>query len=105
MMHDAYARRRRMFIDGLNRIGLTCCEPRGAFYAFPSIAQTSLTDDEFTEKLLFEEKVAVVPGSAFGAAGEGDFRCSYCIAPVKLEEALVLVGPFLHKITRQNSRP
>ena len=97
LMHDAYARRRRMFVDGLNRIGLTCCEPRGAFYAFPSIAQTSLTDDEFTEKLLFEEKVAVVPGSAFGAAGAGHVRCSYCTAYEKLEEALVRMERFVKK--------
>ncbi len=97
IMHEAYARRRRMFVDGLNRIGLTCCEPRGAFYAFPSIAQTNLTDDEFTEKLLFEEKVAVVPGSAFGAAGAGHVRCSYCTAYTKLEEALVRMERFLKK--------
>jgi len=97
MMHDAYAHRRRMFVDGLNRIGLTCCEPRGAFYAFPSIAQTSLTDDEFTEKLLFEEKVAVVPGSAFGVAGAGYVRCSYCTAYDKLEEALVRMERFVKK--------
>ena len=61
VMHQDYARRRRMFVDGLNRIGLTCCEPRGAFYAFPYIGDTGLTDEEFAEKLLFEEKVAVVP--------------------------------------------
>jgi aminotransferase len=97
LMHDAYARRRRMFVDGLNRIGLTCCEPRGAFYAFPSIVQTNLTDDEFTEKLLFEEKVAVVPGSAFGAAGAGHVRCSYCTAYEKLEEALVRMERFVKK--------
>ena len=97
LMNDAYARRRRMFVDGLNRIGLTCCEPRGAFYAFPSIAQTNLTDDEFTEKLLFEEKVAVVPGSAFGAAGAGHVRCSYCTAYEKLEEALVRMERFVKK--------
>ena len=97
LMHDAYARRRRMFVDGLNRIGLTCCEPRGAFYAFPSIAQTNLTDDEFTEKLLFEEKVAVVPGSAFGAAGAGHVRCSYCTAYEKLEEALARMQRFVKK--------
>jgi aminotransferase len=98
-MHDAYARRRRMFVDGLNRIGLTCCEPHGAFYAFPSIAHTGLTDEEFTEKLLFEEKVAVVPGSAFGAAGAGYVRCSYCTAYDKLEEALVRLERFVKKQT------
>src|SRR5207247_9554602 len=97
LMHDAYARRRRMFVDGLSRIGLTCCEPRGAFYAFPSIAQTRLTDDEFTEKLLFEAKVAVFPGSAFGAAGAGHVRCSYCTAYEKREEALVSMDGFVRQ--------
>lgn len=97
MMHDDYDRRRRMFVAGLNRIGLPCCEPRGAFYAFPSIASTGMTDDEFAEKLLFEEEVAVVPGSAFGAAGTGFVRCSYCTAYEKLEEALVRIERFLKK--------
>ncbi len=94
-MHYDYARRRRMFVDGLNRIGLACCEPHGAFYAFPSIARTGLTDEEFTEKLLFEEQVAVVPGSSFGAAGAGYVRCSYCTAYDKLEEALVRLERFV----------
>lgn len=98
-MHYDYARRRRMFVDGLNRIGLTCCEPHGAFYAFPSIASTGLTDEDFTEKLLFEEKVAVVPGSAFGVAGAGYVRCSYCTAYDKLEEALVRMERFVKKHT------
>uniref|UniRef100_UPI002ACC2FD2 aminotransferase class I/II-fold pyridoxal phosphate-dependent enzyme n=1 Tax=Thermogemmatispora sp. TaxID=1968838 RepID=UPI002ACC2FD2 len=65
-MHAEYARRRRMFVDGLNRIGLPTCEPRGAFYAFPCVAQTGMSDEEFAEKLLLEERVAVVPGSSFG---------------------------------------
>lgn len=98
-MHYDYARRRRMFVDGLNRIGLTCCEPHGAFYAFPSIASTGLADEDFTEKLLFEEKVAVVPGSAFGVAGAGYVRCSYCTAYDKLEEALVRMERFVKKHT------
>ena len=98
-MHNDYARRRRMFVDGLNRIGLTCCEPHGAFYAFPSIARTGLNDEDFTEKLLFEEKVAVVPGSAFGAAGAGYVRCSYCTSYGKLEEALVRLERFVKKHT------
>ncbi len=98
-MYYDYARRRRMFVDGLNRIGLTCCEPHGAFYAFPSIASTGLTDEDFTEKLLFEEKVAVVPGSAFGVAGAGYVRCSYCTAYDKLEEALVRMERFVKKHT------
>ena len=97
MMHEAYARRRRMFVDGLNRIGLPCCEPRGAFYAFPYIGVLGLTDEEFAEKLLFEEHVAVVPGSAFGTAGAGYVRCAYCAAFDQLEEALVRMERFLKK--------
>ena len=97
MMHEAYARRRRMFVDGLNRIGLPCCEPRGAFYAFPYIGDLGLTDEEFAEKLLFEEHVAVVPGSAFGTAGAGYVRCAYCAAFDQLEEALVRMERFLKK--------
>jgi aminotransferase len=97
MMHDDYARRGRMFVDGLNRIGLPCSEPRGAFYAFPSIAQTGMSDEEFAEKLLFEEEVAVVPGSSFGAAGIGYVRSTYCTAYEKLEEALVRIERFLKK--------
>ncbi len=96
-MHDDYARRRRLFVDGLNRIGLPTCEPRGAFYAFPNISSTGMSDEEFAEKLLFEEKVAVVPGSTFGAAGVGYARCTYCTAYDKLEEALVRVERFLKK--------
>jgi aminotransferase len=96
-MHDDYARRRRMFVDGLNRIGLPTCEPRGAFYAFPNISSTGMSDEEFAEKLLFEEKVAVVPGSTFGAAGVGYARCTYCTAYDKLEEALVRMERFLKK--------
>jgi aminotransferase len=95
MMHHDYARRRRMFVDGLNRIGLACCEPRGAFYAFPYIGESGMSDEEFAEKLLFEEQVAVVPGSSFGAAGNGYIRCAYCTAYDKLEEALVHMERFL----------
>lgn len=97
MMHDAYASRRRMFVDGLNRIGLSCCEPHGAFYVFPYVGSTGMTDEEFAEKLLFEEQVAVVPGSSFGAAGAGYVRCAYCTAYDKLEEALVRIERFLKK--------
>ena len=94
-MHSDYARRRRMFVDGLNRIGLPTCEPRGAFYAFPCISSTGMSDEEFAEKLLFEEKVAAVPGSSFGNGGNGYVRCAYCTAYDKLEEALVHMERFL----------
>ena len=99
-MHEAYARRRRMFVDGLNRIGLPCSEPRGAFYAFPDISSTGMSDIDFAEKLLFEEQVAVVPGSSFGAAGNGYVRCAYCTAYDKLEEALVRMERFLKNLKR-----
>jgi aminotransferase len=96
-MHDDYERRGRMFVAGLNRIGLPACEPKGAFYAFPYIGGTGMSDEEFAEKLLFEEKVAVVPGSSFGAAGQGYVRCAYCTAYNQLEEALVRIERFVKK--------
>ena len=99
MMRDDYARRGRMLVDGLNRIGLPCSEPRGAFYAFPSIQHTGMTDDAFVEKLLMEEQVAAVPGSSFGEAGTGYIRCAYCTATNKIEEALVRIERFLKKHT------
>ncbi|MBI3970320.1 MAG: aminotransferase class I/II-fold pyridoxal phosphate-dependent enzyme [Chloroflexi bacterium] len=92
-----YARRRKLFVDGLNHIGLSCPRPQGAFYAFPSIKSTGLTADEFAEQLLFEEKVAVVPGSAFGPSGEGHVRMCYATAYEKLEEALVRLERFVTK--------
>jgi aminotransferase len=95
MMHDEYERRGAMFVKGLNSIGLPTCTPRGAFYAFPSIRHTGMTGEEFAEKLLFEEKVAVVPGSSFGTAGTGYVRAAYCTAYDKLEEALVRMERFL----------
>jgi aminotransferase len=97
MMHDDYERRGRMFVAGLNQIGLPCCEPRGAFYAFPYVGNTGMTDEEFAEKLLFEEKVAVVPGSSFGAAGIGYVRMTYCTAYNQLEEALVRIERFIKR--------
>lgn len=100
-MHDEYERRGQMFVAGLNRLGLACCEPRGAFYAFPYIGHTGLSDEEFAEKLLFEEKVAVVPGSSFGEAGKGYVRCAYCTSYEKLEEALVRIERFLSRYVKQ----
>jgi aminotransferase len=83
-----YDQRRRVIVDGLNTIGMPCFEPQGAFYAFPSIQNTSLNSEEFSEKLLFEHKVAVVPGTAFGECGEGYVRCAYATSMVNIEEAL-----------------
>ncbi|MGZ3667681.1 MAG: aminotransferase class I/II-fold pyridoxal phosphate-dependent enzyme [Ktedonobacterales bacterium] len=96
-MVASYNERRTLIVDGFNRIGLTCYEPRGAFYAFPSIARTGMTSDDFAETLLFEERVAVVPGSAFGTAGEGFVRCTYCTVHDKIEEALTRIGRFVQK--------
>jgi aminotransferase len=92
-----YDRRRRLLVDGLNRIGLPTFEPRGAFYAFPDISSTGLTSDEFTERLLREEKVAVVPGNAFGPSGEGHVRMCYATSYEKLEEALVAIERFVER--------
>jgi aminotransferase len=102
-MYEDYSRRRRMFVDGLNRIGLNCCEPRGAFYAFPYVGASGMTDEDFAEKLLFEEHVAVVPGSAFGLAGKDYVRCAYCTAYDQLEEALVRIDRFLKKYSTASS--
>jgi aminotransferase len=96
-MVASYARRRQVMVEGLNHIGLTCGDPKGAFYAFPSITVTGMTSDEFAEQLLAEEKVAVVPGTAFGAGGEGFVRCAYCTAQEKIEEALVRMEHFIKR--------
>jgi aminotransferase len=96
-MRARYDRRRRLIVDGLNNIGLTCFEPRGAFYAFPSIAATGMSDEEFSERLLMEEKVACVPGSAFGACGAGHVRCSYATAYDQIEQALERLARFAQR--------
>ena len=92
-----YDRRRRLIVDGMNEIGLKCFEPQGAFYAFPSIEVTGMDGNTFAEALLHEEKVAVVPGSAFGEAGEGYVRCSYATAYEKIEEALERLHRFVRR--------
>jgi aminotransferase len=92
-----YDRRRRLLVDGLNRLGLPTFEPRGAFYAFPDITSTGLTSDEFTEQLLREEQVAAVPGNAFGPSGEGHVRMCYATSYEKLEEALVRLARFVER--------
>jgi aminotransferase len=96
-MVGQYNRRRRLIVAGLNDIGLECHLPNGAFYAFPSIKITGLTSEEFAEKLLFEEQVAVVPGTAFGTGGEGHVRCSYATGLDKIELALQRIGRFVRK--------
>ena len=97
VLHDEYQRRGTMFVEGLNRIGLPTCTPRGAFYAFPSIGHIGMSDEEFAEKLLFEEKVAMLPSSSFGEAGLGYVRGAYSTAYYKLEDALVSIERFVGK--------
>jgi aminotransferase len=94
-MRHEYDLRRRLFVSGLNRIGLDCFEPRGAFYAFPSVQSTGLSSEEFAERLLREQKVAVVPGNVFGQSGEGFLRCSYATSREELIEALDRMEIFL----------
>ena len=96
-MRTLYDRRRRLVVDGLNSLGLTCFEPRGAFYAFPSIAAAGMSEEDFCETLLKEERVAMVPGSAFGQGGEGHVRLSYAAAYEELEEALERMAKFMHR--------
>ncbi len=96
-MAEEYNRRRLVIVEGLNDIGLSCFEPRGAFYAFPSIKRTNMTSEEFAEKLLIEERVAVVPGSAFGQHGEGYLRCCYATSLADIEEALTRMGRFVSR--------
>ncbi len=92
-----YNCRRQLMREGLQNIGLTCFEPKGAFYIFPSIKETGLTSMQFAEELLLAEKVAVVPGDAFGASGEGFIRCSYASSIGNLTEALSRIGRFIQQ--------
>jgi len=96
-MVQEYDRRRRLIVKGLNEIGLTCFEPRGAFYAFPSIAVTGMDDNEFAQRLLEEERVAVVPGGGFGEAGRGYVRCCYATSYELIEEALERMNRFMRR--------
>jgi len=96
-----YNRRRLVIVKGLREIGLPCFEPKGAFYAFPSIKCTGMTSEEFAEKLLTEEKVAVVPGSAFGQYGEGYVRCCYATSLTEIEEALTRMKRFVDKYRKE----
>ena len=96
-MRDEYDRRRKLIVNGLNNLGLPTFEPKGAFYAFPNIAVTGMDDETFAQKLLEEERVACVPGSSFGAGGEGYIRCSYATAYEKLEEALRRMERFMER--------
>ena len=97
MMCESYNKRRRLMVEHFRQMGLSCFEPEGAFYVFPSIKRTGMTSDEFCETLLKEEKVAVVPGTAFGTYGEGFIRCSYAYSVEELKEALVRIERFVSK--------
>jgi len=94
-MVDEYRLRRNMFVAGLNRIGLPCHIPEGAFYAFPSVKETGLSDTEFAEQLLKDQRVAVVPGSVFGAGGEDHLRCAYAVSRKQLAGALERIEKFM----------
>lgn len=96
-MRGEYNRRRRLIVDGFNGLGLDCFEPRGAFYAFPSIAASGMSSDDFAMRLLDEEEVAVVPGEAFGPSGEGFIRASYATDYEKIEEALNRIQSFMRR--------
>lgn len=97
-MREEYDMRRRMIVDRLNNMGLTCFEPKGAFYVFPSIRISGMTSDEFCEKLLYSKKVAVIPGTAFGESGEGHIRICYAYSMEHLKTALDQIEKFLEEI-------
>jgi len=92
-----YDQRRRVIVEGFNNMGLTCFEPKGAFFAFPAIRSTGLSSEDFAERLLVEEHVAVVPGDAFGESGEGYVRCCYATSMAEIEEALERMGRFVKR--------
>ena len=94
-MRESYRERRNLMVAGFNRIGLDCLMPKGAFYTFPSIASTGLSSTEFAEELLRAERVAVVPGPAFGACGEGFVRCCYASSAEDIIEAIERIGRFV----------
>lgn len=99
-MVDEYDMRRRLVVKGFNDMGLTCFEPEGAFYVFPCIKSTGMSSAEFCEKLVYDKKVAVVPGSAFGASGEGFVRVSYAYSVAHLTTALTRIREFLEELNK-----
>jgi aminotransferase len=105
-MIDEYAVRRRFIIDAFNDMGLSCNEPEGAFYVFPSIRSTGLTSEQFCDGLLASKKIVTVPGSAFGAAGEGHIRCCYATSMQDIETAMRRCGvPNGNPLTNPKPRP
>ena len=100
-MRKAYNQRRRFLMHEFARMGLECFEPYGAFYVFPSIKEFGMTSEKFAERLLIEEKVAVVPGTAFGACGEGFLRISYAYSLEDLKKALARLGHFIQRLRNE----
>lgn len=100
-MHEEYDLRRKYLVNEFRKMGLDCFEPRGAFYVFPSIKKLGMTSDEFCERLLREERVAVVPGTAFGDCGEGYVRCSYAYSLKDLEKAVNRIESFVSKVREE----
>ena len=100
-MREEYDSRRRYLVENLNRIGLTCFEPKGAFYVFPCIKSSGLTSEEFCERFLMEEKVAVIPGTAFGPGGEGFVRACYAASMKDIAEAVSRMDNFLQNLRRK----
>ena len=105
MMRESYDQRRRFVLHAFQEMGLECFEPNGAFYTFPSIRRLGMTSEEFANSLLREEKVAVVPGTAFGACGEGYLRVSYAYSLKNLKEALGRMARFVKKLDEENGNP
>ncbi len=102
-MADEYNVRRKFLVSEFNRLGLTCFNPEGAFYVFPCIKSTGLTSEEFCERLLYEEKVATVPGGAFGESGEGYIRISYAYSLKHLMEAMNRIEKFINKLEAEKN--
>lgn len=100
-MKQDYDMRRRFIVDGFNKIGLTCFEPKGAFYAFPCIKSTGLSSEEFAERLIKSKRVAVVPGNAFGDSGEGYIRVSYCYSIDNIRTALSRIEEFVKELKNE----
>jgi aminotransferase len=101
-MREEYDRRRKFLVKSLNEIGLDCFEPKGAFYAFPSIKSTGLSSDDFADNLLIEQKVAVIPGNAFGQCGEGHVRIAYCKSYQQIEIAIERISRFVRTIDQKS---
>jgi len=101
-MKNEYDMRRRFILNGLRKIGFECFEPKGAFYVFPSVKISGLSSEQFCERLLYEKKVAVVPGNAFGSGGDGFVRISYSYSVKHITEALKRIESFMNDLRVEN---